>query len=79
MNVAYQDNYNSYYFIKEHTKPYGTVELLRSFANDVESPYPNDEFHSWIAEHDRPSVIPLDDRSISAIFRDNKLGALLFL
>jgi hypothetical protein len=68
-----------YYHIKEAIKPYGTVDILRSFAQDEEYPFPNDEFQAWIAEHDRPSVVPLDDRSISSLFRDGRVGVLLFL
>ena len=30
-------------------------------------------------ENDRPAVVPLDDRSISAVFRDEQLGAFLIL
>jgi len=57
------------------------VLLLRSFAEDVyySSSHDDDNLYHWIMQHDRPSVVPLDDRSISAIFRDGKKGAFFFI
>lgn len=37
-------SYAGYYFIKDELKTLGTVDLFRSFADDVDFPYPNDDF-----------------------------------
>ena len=45
----------------------------------MELPFPDDDFYFWIWQHDRPTVVPLDIRSITSVFRDGNLGVLLFL
>jgi hypothetical protein len=44
--------------------------LLRNFDEDIKISQAGDDFQNWVLENDRPVVVPLDDRSISAVFRD---------
>lgn len=53
--------------------------MIRPFGTEVVLPKLDDNFAKWVTLHDRPSVVPLDDRSISHVFRDGNSGILFFI
>ena len=71
------DDYNTYYVVSGSDKPEGTVEIHRPFG-DSQSTVASDSLKDWIQKHERPTVYPFDERTISGIFGEKGVGVILF-
>lgn len=76
--LAISDDFNNYYWGKNLGKDEGTVELIRSFDSPVTYESINDKIKGWISKHERPPVVPFDDRTIGDMFGSGRKGVVLF-
>lgn len=75
--IATADDYNTYYVVAGSDKPEGTVEIHRPFG-DSQSTVVSDNLKDWLQKHERPTVYPFDERTISGIFGEKGVGVILF-
>lgn len=52
--------------------------MIRSFGEPVFYASIDEKIKNWIAKHERPSVVPFDERTIGDIFGSGKKGLVLF-
>lgn len=67
-----------YYWGKDLGKEEGTVELIRNFDEPVTQSSIDANINKWISKHERPPVVPFDDRTIGDMFGSGKKGLVLF-
>lgn len=77
--LALADDFNKYYIAPEELiKNDGEIELVRNFGKPVTYTGNFNKLAEWIETEGRPRLLPLDQRTITAIFTNNK-RALVFV
>lgn len=52
--------------------------MIRSFGEPVTYASIDDNIKSWISKHERPPIVPFDERTIGDMFGSGKKGLVLF-